>query len=159
MTDPSLPDRPLLTAWSALGLMAATGVAFAALFPLSQERESRALSGAPDMLALAYLDLALSRSPDDASLRLRVAERRVAAGQFDRAREVLAPLSGESLEASLLAVELEYRAWAAAAGTEQAPAALARLVAAIERTPHEFNVPPGPIVSFIDPEVSKTTRK
>jgi hypothetical protein len=138
MPDPSLPDRPLLTAWSALGLMAATGVAFAALFPLGQERESRALSGAPDMLALAYLDLALARSPEDSALRLRVAERRLAAGQFDRAREALAPLAGDDApEPCLLRLELEYRAWSALAGSEDAPAALARLVATIEDTPHE----------------------
>jgi len=132
-------DRPLLTAWSALGLMAATGVAFAALFPLTRDRESRALSGTPDMLALAYLDLALARSPEDAALRLRVAERRLAAGQFDRAREALAPLSreGDSAELWLLLLEIEYRAWGAVAGTEHAPAALARLVELIERVPHE----------------------
>ncbi|HWO07885.1 MAG TPA: tetratricopeptide repeat protein, partial [Polyangiaceae bacterium] len=142
MIDPPRPERPLLGAWSALGLMAAAGVAFAALFPLSRDREARALSGAPDMLALVYLDLALARSPHDASLRLRVAERRLAAGQFERAREALAPLAGVgSPELWLLRLEIEQRAWAAVAGTARAPAALARLVQALEQTPHE-QLPP-----------------
>lgn len=138
MPDPSRPARPLLSAWSALGLMAAAGVSFAALFPLSRDRESRALLGTPDMLALAYLDLALARSPDDVALRLRIAERRLSAGQFERAREALAPLAADDSEAvSLLRVEIDYRAWAAVAGSDAAPAALAQLVATLERTPHE----------------------
>jgi hypothetical protein len=107
--------RPLLNAWSALGLTAAASVAFAAVFPMSRDRQARALEAAPDMLALSYLDLALSRAPEDATLRLSVAERTLAAGQFDRARALLVPLLGEPPlpAALLLRVEIDYLAWAA----------------------------------------------
>ncbi len=86
MVTRARPGRPLLNAWSALGLTAAAGIAFAAVFPMSRDRQARALAGDPDMLALSYLGLALSRSPDDQALRVRVAERTLAAGQLDRAR-------------------------------------------------------------------------
>src|SRR4051812_7871541 len=108
--------RSLLNPWSALGLMAAAGVAFAAVFPMSRAREGLAFTTPPDMLALSYLDLALSRSPSDTGLRVRVAERTLGAGRFDRAREVLAPLLAEKPaqpDAALLSIEVDYRAWAA----------------------------------------------
>src|SRR5688572_31178625 len=139
MDDPmSVPrsQRSLLDVWSALGLMLATGGAFAAIFPLSRERETHALTAAPDMLALSYLNLALSRSPSDQALRLRVAERTLEAGQFDRARAVLAPLPAEHATASLLRVEIDYRAWAAVDADDERlrSIALARLTQRIEQT-------------------------
>jgi hypothetical protein len=128
--------RPLLTAWSALGLTAVAGVAFAAVFPMSRDRQARAFSAAPDMLALSYLDLALTRTPDDAQLRLRVAERTLAAGQFDRARTLLAPLlaNGPVPDAAALRVEVDYRAWAATDADDGRlrAVALARLRESIE---------------------------
>ena len=132
-------ERPLLSTWSALGLIAASGVAFAAVFPLSRDREALALAGAPDMLALAYLELALGRSPDDAELRLRVVERMLQSGELERARRTLQPLLGAAAgvsasdDAALLALEIDYRAWAALDGSDPAARAraLARLTASI----------------------------
>lgn len=129
-------QRSLLDIWSALGLMLATGGAFAALFPLSRARETHALSAAPDMLALSYLNLALSRAPSDQALRLRVAERTLEAGQFDRARALLAPLPSGHAGAARLGVEIDYRAWAAVDPDDERlrAIALARLTASIEHT-------------------------
>jgi hypothetical protein len=115
-------------------LIAASGVAFAAVFPLSRDRESVALAGAPDMLALVYLELALGRAPENAELRLQVVERMRDAGELERARRTLQPLLGDgaggsaSDDAALLALEIDYRAWAALDGSD--PAARAR---ALER--------------------------
>lgn len=131
-------QRSILNVWSALGLIAATGAAFAALFPMSREREAQAFVGAPDMLALSYLNLALTRTPGDVALRLRVAERTLAAGQFDRARALLAPLLGGGVVppgAAALRVDVDYLAWAAV-DPKDAPLrslALARLTDTIEQ--------------------------
>jgi hypothetical protein len=142
--------RSLLDTWSALGLIGATGAAFAALFPISRERESRAFSGAPDMLSLSYLNLALARDPSDAALRVRVAERTLAAGQFDRARELLAPLlaaraagAAPSAGAAALRVDIDYRAWTAVDPKDAAlrSRALARLTRTIEQV-HPEQLPP-----------------
>ncbi|HTV20385.1 MAG TPA: tetratricopeptide repeat protein, partial [Polyangiaceae bacterium] len=129
-------QRSLLNVWSALGLMLCTGGAFAAIFPLSRDREVRALTGAPDMLALSYLELALSRAPTDESLRVRVAERTLDAGRFDRARALLAPLPAEHSAAAALRVEIDYRAWAAvdADDARLRSIGLARLSDRIEHT-------------------------
>jgi hypothetical protein len=137
------PPRPLLDTWSALGLIGATGAAFAALFPASQERESRALAGAPDLLSLSYLKLALARRPDDEALRVQVAERTLAAGQFDRAREILEPLIGGGSTtpgAAALRVDIDHRAWAAVDPDDgpRRSLALARLLETIERVEPEL---------------------
>lgn len=142
-------NRPLFSGWSALGLTAAAGVAFASLLPLTRERESRALVGTPDMLALAYLSLSLERAPHDPALRLRVAERTLAAGQFEQARQVLAPLlergAAASPDAELLRVEIAFREWAAAepARPERRRQAQDELVATLSRTHHERLTPLG----------------
>jgi hypothetical protein len=139
------PRRFLLDTWSALGLIGATGAAFAALFPISRERQSQAFAGPPDMLSLSYLNLALARHPNDAALRVRVAARTLAAGQFDRARQVLVPLAGPTAPASAAAlrVDIDYRAWAAVAPKDTALRALAldRLMNTIERV-HPERLPP-----------------
>jgi hypothetical protein len=136
-------QRSLLDVWSALGLMLATGGAFAAIFPLSRERETHAMTAAPDMLALSYLNLALSRDPTDQALRVRVAERTLEAGQFDRARALLAPLPAGHTGAARLRVEIDYRAWAAVdADDERLRAiALARLTGSIEQADSRQLVP------------------
>ena len=139
MSRQSRSERPLLSSWSALGLIAASGVAFAAVFPLSRDREALALASAPDMLALAYLELALGRAPDDAALRLRVAERMREAGELERARRTLEPLLGAAAgaaasdDAALLALEIDYGAWAALDGSDPAARsrALARLIGSV----------------------------
>jgi hypothetical protein len=145
LTRTSRPRRLLLDTWSALGLIGAAGAAFAALFPMSRERESQAFAGAPDMLSLSYLNLALTRHPHDAALRVRVAERTLAAGQFDRARQVLAPLADRAAPASAAAlrVDIDYRAWAAVDPDDRAlrSLALARLNETIERV-HPERLPP-----------------
>jgi hypothetical protein len=128
-------QRSLLDVWSALGLMLATGGAFAAIFPLSRERETHALTAAPDMLALSYLNLALSRDPSDQALRLRVAERTLEAGQFDRARALLEPLPAGHGGGGQLRVEIDYRAWTAVDPDDERlrSIALARLTRSIEQ--------------------------
>ena len=136
-------QRSLLDVWSALGLMLATGAAFAAIFPESRAREGRALAAAPDMLALSYLNLALSRAPSDEALRLRVAERTLEAGQFDRARTLLGPLPLEHAAAAMLRVEVDYRAWAAvdADDARLRGIGLERLTRRVEQTPSERLAP------------------
>lgn len=105
--------RPLV--W---GLSAAVGLTFAALMPLARERQDRALRAEPDLLTLSYLRLALERAPEDHGLRLRLAERTLAAGQFEQARDMLEPLFASSAhphpDAEMLRAEIDYRAWAAA---------------------------------------------
>ena len=141
MSDVGRSQRSLLNVWSALGLMLATGGAFAAIFPASREREARALAAAPDQLSLSYLNLALSRAPGDAALRLRVAERTLEAGQFDRARALLAPMGPEHPGAAMLRVEIDYRAWAAVDADDARLRAigLTRLVQRIEATGREVS--------------------
>jgi hypothetical protein len=145
MSISSRSQRSILGVWSALGLIAATGAAFAALFPMSRARETQAFAGAPDMLALSYLNLALSRTPTDAGLRLRVVERTLAAGQFDRARTLLAPLLGAppSPGAAALRVDIDYRAWAAVDPNDARLRAIA--LARLTETIDQQNTPELPV--------------
>ncbi len=141
MTSPT--HHPLLGRSTVLGLAGVIGLAFAATVPLSLERETQALHEKPDLVALSYLRLGLERDPEDAALRVKLAERVLATGQFQAAREVLEPFftgaEPAPADAEMLRAEIEYRAWAAASAEAPArrQAAFERLVTTLEHTRHE----------------------
>jgi hypothetical protein len=118
--------RPLVSRSGLLGLSAAVVVVLSMLLPSAVRRQTIALEILPDALSLIYLDLDLSRRPDDAELRLQVARKSVEAGQFGAARHIVAPLltpgsrvfeRSKALHlyplAEELRLEIDRKAWAA----------------------------------------------
>ena len=139
--------RPLVSRSGLLGLSAAVVVVLSMLLPSAVRRQTLALEILPDALSLIYLDLDLSRRPDDAELRLQVARKTVEAGQFVAARHIVAPLltpgsrvfeRAKELRlyslAEELRLEIDRKAWAAIEPSQAAAraAALKRVVADIE---------------------------
>ena len=135
--EPNRP-RPLVSGWGLLGLALGVLVMLCLLLPASQRRQQLALEILPDALSLRYLDLSLARRPHDAELRLQVADKTQQAGQFEAARELLAPLATASpplyARAQWLRLEIERKAWAAIGAEHKAARAqaLARVLAAID---------------------------
>jgi hypothetical protein len=119
-----------------VGAVAATVLAFALLFPLAERREQEVRETPPDLVSLSYLRLSLERQPDDRTLRTRVAGRLLAAGLFDEARAVSAPLAGsDDPDAAQLAVEIDFQHWLATRSerAELRKALLERARAGIQR--------------------------
>lgn len=84
--------RPLVSRVGLVGLGAAVVVVLCLLLPSSQRRQDVALEVLPDALSLIYLDLSLTRRPEDAQLRFQVVKKTVQAGQLTNARKLLEPL-------------------------------------------------------------------
>ncbi len=95
---------------------AAAALAFALLSPLAARREREASEGAPDLVSLSFLRLALDQQPDNRALRLKLGHSLLEAGRFDEARAVNAQLAaGRDPRALELDVEIRFRQWMAAA--------------------------------------------
>ncbi|HKP63073.1 MAG TPA: tetratricopeptide repeat protein [Polyangiales bacterium] len=130
--------RPLVTRAGLLGLGAGVVVVLSLLLPAAVRRQTQALELLPDALSLVYMDLNLTRRPTDPELRLRVVQKRLQAGQFEHARELLAPLLAASSpvapRAREIMLQIDHRAWAAIepARAKERALALARVLADID---------------------------
>ena len=112
--------RGVLPPLALLGLGAGTGLAFALLWPLAEQREKQALETPPDLVSLGYLELSLEQRPDDPVLRRALVERLLVAGAFAAADAACAPLLRQGdLAAQGLSVEIAFQHWLSLPAREQ----------------------------------------
>ena len=100
----------MLSGWALGGIALMVGVTLVLIYPRRALIDQLERGGSKDALTLAYLGNLVRTEPDNAALRMLLAEKQFAAGAFDAARTALAPLRG-SADAALRrrALRLDYR--------------------------------------------------
>ena len=136
--DEQQRTRPLAGPLALIGLGVAAAAALYWVQPLAQKRGESAASAATSALSLTYLRIELRKSPDNAMLRLQLAQKLADIGEREEAREVLQPLLHDEgafgRRARVAAVQLAFAELIAhdrdAAARLQAKQAFARTVEA-----------------------------
>jgi hypothetical protein len=138
--DDGEAPRPLFGRGDLFALCAGAALVLLLLMPLAQRRQQQAGDVAPSALSLTLLELSLIHRPADSQLRMQLTRKLIAAGWLARARATLSPLiaaAGASLDARMLQVEIDRRAWAASPrdNPSERATALQRVLAAMQRIP------------------------
>jgi len=140
--------KPLLGGGALILLIGAACVGLIVLLPFARERLNRAQSSQTSSLSLNYMELGLSKNPEDAELRRNLVKKLVEIGELARARETLQPLLDSAqpdLKAKLMELELDRGVWTAIpeAETEKRAQALRQVlkdvqaVAALDPSPEQ----------------------
>lgn len=108
--------RPLVNRKAVSGVVLATVLGWCGLLLLASERQELAASALPSALSLRLLELGLATRPDDDGLRIRLARKRLEAGQLLEARELVQRVvhSAEFRDAAqALSIDIAYARWTA----------------------------------------------
>ncbi|MGE3165442.1 MAG: tetratricopeptide repeat protein [Planctomycetota bacterium] len=133
----ALPERERLLHPAAFALLSAIlGAGVLLIFPGRRLAHTLADPEQQDSASVAYVDQALQAWPEDAELRIRVAERWVRAGELERARVAISPLidtaGSDGARARFLSIAIEREALLAIPPSQRAAEAVASLMEKLE---------------------------